>query len=327
MEHAGRRAYSNVISYVTRTPWAITPEAFAVVRDVLHAHASGWKPTAEQEQAIIEARAARPTASRSGSVAVIPLQGVLMPRASLFSAMSGATSLDAFSAAVEEAANDPTVAHIVLDVDSPGGVADMVPETAAVVRAAATRKPMTAVANTTCCSAALWIACQAGEFSATESATVGSLGVFAAHMDVSAQREAQGIKTTLIRSAVSPFKAEGNPFEPLSPEALAAIQEQVDYLGQRFVEDVAAGRGDTVEHVAEAYGQGRSLSASQALEAGMIDRVETMGQALSRILGGAPRAGVQANESSDLDGSEPFLPGSEALLARPGFREAYSNGR
>jgi signal peptide peptidase SppA len=344
MKNAETRAYTNVLQYIRETPWAVLPDAFATVRDVIGAHLEGWRPSEQEVVALEEMAARRPSGYTSGAIAVLPLQGMIMPKASLFSAMSGGTSLDQFCQMLAEAVNDPSVSHIVLDVDSPGGVCDMVPETAAVIREAAARKPVTAVANTMAASAAYWLASQAGELSVTPSGDVGSIGVFAAHTDQSQLQQRVGIKTTLIKAGK--YKTEGNPFEPLSDEARQAIQGRVDDIYSMFTNDVAKGRRTTPDAVAEGFGQGRMVAAQDAVTAGMADRVETLQQAITRIARGnaAGGRGMSAAEVREQEGLPPFadeaeglveqeadipsvstplVPGAEALLSRPSFREAF----
>jgi ClpP class serine protease len=81
------------------------------------------------------------------------------------------------------------------------------------------------------------------------------------------------------------YKVEGNPFEPLSDEGRAFIQARVDEAYSSFVKDVARGRGVNVSDVKGGYGQGRALSAKDALTAGLIDRIGTMEDTFSRVLG------------------------------------------
>jgi ClpP class serine protease len=88
--------------------------------------------------------------------------------------------MDAFRASLAQAAANPDVAAIVLDVNSPGGTYAGTPETANAVRAAAA-KPVIAVVDTLCASAAYFIASQAGEVVVTPSGEVGSIGVLAVH--------------------------------------------------------------------------------------------------------------------------------------------------
>lgn len=329
MIEAGDRSYSNVLSYVSRTPWAITGEGLGLVQEVIHARLSGWRPTAEEVVDLERMAATRPGPARVGAVAVIPLQGLLVPRASMFSAMSGGTSMDAFGQAVTAAANDPAVAQIIIDVDSPGGVSDMIPETAALIRAARDVKPVTAVANVQAGSAAYWLASQATDVSVTPSGYVGSIGVFGIHTDVSQARAALGIRDTIIKSTASPFKAEMLPIVPLSAEAQAAAQREVDQTCEVFIAEVATGRGVDPDHVAAQFGQGRMVSASQAVTVGMADRVETLTAAINRVLGrtaaGGGRLALTPGQDAEPSAERPsIVAGAEALLARPGFRAALS---
>ena len=81
------------------------------------------------------------------------------------------------------------------------------------------------------------------------------------------------------------YKVEGNPFEPLSEEARAFIQGQVDAAYAQFVKDVARGRGVSVADVKNGYGQGRALDAKAAKAAGLVDRIEMFDDTLARVLG------------------------------------------
>jgi len=88
-----------------------------------------------------------------GSVAVIPVYGVIMNR----SAWCG-TSVSDVRQMLRQALGDPTIGSILFDFDSPGGSVDGVPELAAEILASRGQKPMGAAVNTECCSAAYWLA-------------------------------------------------------------------------------------------------------------------------------------------------------------------------
>ena len=209
------------------------------------------------------------------SVAVIPLMGPLYNR----SRWGG--GMDAFRTALAAAVANPDVGAIVLDIDSPGGTVAGTPETAAAVRAAAGVKPVTAVVDSLAASAAYWIASQANAIVVSPSAEVGSIGCLVVHMDMSAMLEAEGIKTTIIRSV--PAKAEGNPFEPLSDEAMASISADVMESHTDFVRAVAQGRKTSMKTVNETFGQGRTVGAAKAVSLGMADRVGTMADVIGGL--------------------------------------------
>lgn len=270
--------------YVTRTPWALEPSALILLQQVLGRRIEGERLTAEEVAEITAAAPKRATPPSQGSVAVLPLWGIMSPR-SVSDLSSGPTmGLDSWMAAFSALDADPKIGTIVLDIDSPGGAVDLVPEAAAMVRNARTRT--VAVADTRAASAAYWVASQADELVVTPSGAVGSVGVYAAHEDVSRQLDAEGVTVTLISAGA--HKVDGNPFEPLSDEARATIQENVDAYYGMFVGDVARGRGTDVGFVEAHFGQGKMLMAAEAVRAGMADRVGTLDETLGRLLDNHP---------------------------------------
>lgn len=235
----------------------------------------------------------------AGGVAVISLRGFISPRGSLLAQILGAgpSGLEGFRKALAEAVGDSDIGSIVLDVDSPGGIVDMVPETAAAIREARDVKPITAVANTTAASAAYWLASQASEVVVTPSGEVGSIGVFATHTDWSKYDEDMGVKTTLV--SAGKFKTEGNPYEPLSEEAEAYMQSVVDELYGMFASDVAQGREVAESQVRGGFGEGRMLLAKDAVQEGMADRVATLEEAIAAHVSGDPEGSRQATSAQE----------------------------
>lgn len=218
------------------------------------------------------ASAAVPT-SRSGVTATIPVRGVITRRPSFMSLFfgGGGTSIEGLTAALRGAVADSEVTRIVLDIDSPGGSTDGVPELAAEIYVARATKPITALVDTTAASAAYWLASQASEIIVTPSGSVGSIGVFGIHMDLSRMLEQAGITPTFIRAGK--YKAEENPLEPLTDEAKAAVQERIDAFYGMFVRDVARGRGVAASVVRSDFGEGRMVLAKDAVSKGMADKV------------------------------------------------------
>jgi signal peptide peptidase SppA len=266
--------YPRIVQFVTETPWSILPSKLHAITEMVALHVRGEELTDEEIQARIGAGPARRNASKSEGVAVIPIYGVITPKADLMTDMSGGTSIDRLQQSFRAAVADPNVSAIVLDIDSPGGSVSMLTEMAAEIRAARSVKPIVAVANTMAASAAYQFASQASELVVTPSGSVGSIGTIAAHDDISEMLANEGVKTTVVTS--SKFKGEMSPFQPLSDEAKAQLQKTVDAHGRQFELDVARGRGVPVATVRSDFGQGRMLMAKDAVAAGMADRVDTL---------------------------------------------------
>jgi capsid assembly protease len=215
-----------------------------------------------------------------GAIAVVPLKGLLMS-GGLLSMLFGIDPVRDFEVSLERAAKDDAVKQIVLDVDSPGGSVENMPELAAKVAAVKRKKPITAVVNTLAASGAYWLASQASEIAITPSGEAGSIGVYTIHRDVSAAAEQAGMKFTVI--SAGKYKTERNPYEPLSDSAEAALQESVNDYYELFTKGVAAGRGATLEQVKSGFGQGRALTAKRAVRAGLADRVATFDEVIAGL--------------------------------------------
>ena len=216
----------------------------------------------------------------SGSIAVIPIYGMIMHRQMAdISGGSIGTSTNAISAALRQVVDDPGVGSIVLDIDSPGGDVDGIDELASEIYQARKQKPITAVSNCLCASAAYYLASQCSEVVASPSSLTGSIGVYTMHEDDSAMHEAMGIKLELIKFGEN--KAEGNNLGPLDDSARAHLQELIDICGNAFEKAVARGRGVKQDVVHSKFGQGRVFDAKTAVKLGLADRVGTLADVLS----------------------------------------------
>lgn len=282
--------YPNVARAVFERPWAILPSYLDVIAEIVEMRIAGDRFTPDEIRARVGTEAGREpilarapgTQSAGGAVAILPLYGVIFPRANLFSEMSGGTSLQRFTQAFRQAVNDPGISAIVFDVDSPGGQADGLDELAAEIRASRGRKPMVAVANHMMASAAYYLGSATDEVVAAPGAEVGSIGVRMKHVEVSRANDAAGITVTEI--AAGRFKTEVSSDAPLSDDARAHLQTLVDESYELFVNAVAKGRGVSAATVRRDYGEGRWFMPREALRRGMIDRVESLDATVARML-------------------------------------------
>ena len=280
-----------VWQYVATTPWAMTAEKLAEVVAVLSFRASGGLLSPEDIAAIAGDR----TESRSrGAVAVIPLRGMIAHRMGSLDESSGGMSVERFDRMITAAMGDASISEVLIDVDSPGGAVTGVHEMHARLMQLKGRgaKRIVAIANGMMASAAYWIASAADEIVAIPSATVGSIGVFSVHEDLSERAKQLGIKVSLI--SAGRHKTEGNPFEPLTDEGRAQMQHRVDEAYASFVSDVARGRRVAVKDVTSGYGEGRALGARDALAAGLIDRIATPDETIARLTGVTSRLSHRA---------------------------------
>lgn len=302
--------YERIIQYVASTPWAILETKMHALMAVLAFRAAGHTFSAEEIRSRI-GEPDQPTATKRGGAAVLPLRGVIAHRMGTMDETSGGMSAERFTGMVNAAAADDSISTIVLDVDSPGGSVPGLMEAADAVYAARQKKPVIAVANATMASAAYWIASQASEIVAIPSAldrSIGSIGVYCVHLDMTEHLAKEGVKATVIRAGAN--KAEGNPFEPPSEEFLAALQSSADAAKKQFVKFVARGRGISSADVVSQYGDGRAFSAPDAKAAGLVDRIATMDDVIGKVTGRKAASGMRAESEA------PALAAADADRAR-----------
>lgn len=285
--------YELTIAEMRSQPWAILPEKLATIAELMAFRATGQRYTPEEIQARIgvEAAANRSVTRAPGMVAVLPITGVLQNRASEMMESSGVVGVNRLQSTFRALVNDPEIKAIVLDVNSPGGSVYGIAEFAQAIFESREVKPIIAVANHMAASAAYHLFTAAGESYVSPSGQVGSVGVMQMHQDISAMAEKEGVKTTFIHSGQ--YKVEGNPFEPLSEETRAHLQAECDKFYGMFVGDLARFRGVSRAHVEANFGQGRVLTAKDAVAAGMADGVRSMEQVLAKLGAGVtPNRGM-----------------------------------
>lgn len=282
----------HVLTEFYRTPWAVLPETLAAMTAVLHRWADGMKLSDEEIRAAVGDAPVRSVARREQEaqaggdmIAVLPVFGIIAHRARLLREVSSGigTSTELLGQAFRAAMKDPNIGAIVLDVDSPGGSAFGVDELAADIHAArGAGKPIVASVNSMAASAAYWIASAADEIVITPSGLAGSIGVWGAHEDWSKFLDTKGVKVTLVSSGK--FKVEGHPYGPLDDTARAAMQDMADKYYGMFTKAIARNRNaESPKAVREGYGEGRVMTAKDAVSSGLADRVGTFDQVIGEL--------------------------------------------
>lgn len=242
--------------------------------------------------------------SGTPGIAVIPVHGTLVKRTVGLDAASGLTSYTEIAAMLDSALADPQVAGILLDIDSPGGEASGSFELARRVREASSVKPVWAVANDSAYSAAYAIGSAANRLIVSETGGVGSIGVIALHIDQSVKDANDGYRYTAVTAGT--HKNDFSPHQPLTDEAKAELQAEVDRLYGLFVEHVASMRTLATDDV-------RSTEAglyfgANAIAAGLADAVGTFESALtdfSLFLSSRSRKSPQARAGTRTEAATP----------------------
>ena len=219
----------------------------------------------------------------SDKVAVIDVEGLLINAhaAQLFG--SGEHPVGLLLEQLDKARRDASVKGVVLRINSPGGTvtaSELMHEEVTRFRAK-THKPVIAVLMDVAASGGYYVACACDQIFAQRSTITGSIGVIMQTFDLTGTMAKLGVRGDAITSG--PNKAAGSPFAKMTDDQRAIFQEIVDQLYGQFVEVAAAGREDLDEDQVRDLADGRVYTAAQALEAGLIDRIGTMRDAIAEV--------------------------------------------
>lgn len=268
--------YSQIINALNSSVWAIQPEKMEIIMKMLGPRLAGG-PVPE-----FEAARPRPSQRTEGKVVVVPMVGTMTQRADMMTEHSGMLSTDTFGRMIESLGNDPSIKSIILDIDSPGGSMFGLEELTSKIRTAASNKRVVAVANSLMASAAYYTGSAASKVYAAPGSLVGSIGVISTHVDTSAALEQEGVKYTFVTAGK--YKALGNSTEPMNEDTLAYLQGLVDQGYEQFISAVAQNRKVSKTKVKANYGQGKVLTAKDALDVGMVDGIRTLDEVIQMEL-------------------------------------------
>ncbi|MEN8160425.1 MAG: S49 family peptidase, partial [Myxococcota bacterium] len=153
-------------------------------------------------------------------------------------------------------------------------------------------------------SGAYYVAMAADEVRAYPTTVTGSIGVIIAGLNLSGLMERFGVENqTLVTGA---FKDAGSPLRPMREVEREQLMSVAQDLFTAFLDAVEAGRPNLSRERIEALADGRVYSGPQALEAGLVD-----------ALGELPEAVEAAKAAAGVDGDARVV-----VYHRPGERPA-----
>ena len=216
-----------------------------------------------------------------GGAALIKIVGMTFKREDdLLSYYFNVPTYQGIERQIKLAMGNDDVEGIVLDVESPGGIANGIDRLATIIRQS-TEKPIVAYANGLMASAAYYFSSGATQIVASPDALIGSIGVVMHHLEISKMNQMQGI--TYTRIAKPEDKGAGGINEPLSQDRKEMLQGLVDDHADMFVEAVSVGRKLTEESIREEIGA-RIFTAEQAIENDLIDEIGEIERAIDIAL-------------------------------------------
>jgi protease-4 len=164
---------------------------------------------------------------------------------------------------------DGTVA-VVLRIDSPGGAVAPSQEIYDEVWRVREQKPVVASLGNVAASGGYYIASAANEIVADPGTITGSIGAIMSVPYYAPLADKIGFSEETVKSGR--YKDTGHPLRRLSPDERNLLQGMVDEVLGQFVEAVARGRNMPAARV-RGLADGRIYSGTQALAAGLVDRL------------------------------------------------------
>jgi capsid assembly protease len=288
---------SHLISALASIPWCLRAEMFRTFETVLNnKYILGLNVTdlknSKQDEGQLKSNpyknmrygsiSANSSNSKPKHSALIKMHGTLLKKAYTADTESGGTrTLENVQDDLREAANDPEVGAIILDIESPGGGVPGISETARLIRDINGTKPVIGLAGGYICSGAYWIGSACQELYVSESTEVGSIGVYMAHISLQKALEEEGIKVTLIKAGKN--KAVGNEFFDLSESDLNVLQGTVDKIYDVFVSGVALNRGVDKKKVINEWADARIFLGQEAVDNGLVDGIASLDEIVNSL--------------------------------------------
>jgi len=252
---------------------------------------------------IVSGRTPAGPAGRGRRIAVVHVSGEIREgKGSDDLVMGSAAGAETVAKAIREAAADEKVAAIVLRIDSPGGSAlasDLIWR-----EAERSKKPVVASLSDVAASGGYYVAVAADRIVAAPGTLTGSIGVVGGKIAIGGALEKVGVHTDVV--------SKGRNSGWLSPTERFSDGERDAFLGtmkdvyRLFTGKVAAGRKLELAKV-ESLAEGRVYTGRQALQAGLVDRLGSLDDAVDEA---RKLAGIEADEELE----RTLLPQPRGLL-------------
>jgi protease-4 len=212
-------------------------------------------------------RGAAPADVSKPHTAVIEIKGEI--------AAGAEASAEQVVSSLRSALEDSGTQGVVLLINSPGGS----PVQAGIINdeihrlKAKHNKPIYAVVEETCASAAYYIAAGADKIYVDKASIVGSIGVLMDGFGFTGLMDKLGVERRLMTAGEN--KGFLDPFSPQTEKQRAFAQSMLDQIHQQFIAVVKEGRGNRLKETPEMF-SGLFWTGQQAVEMGLADQLGSL---------------------------------------------------
>jgi protease IV len=177
--------------------------------------------------------------------------------------------------ALREAFDDEGAKAVVLRINSPGGSpvhAGMINDEIRRLKAKH-QKPVYAVVEDSCASAAYYIAVAADSIYVDKASIVGSIGVLMDGFGFTGLMDKLGVERRLLTAGEN--KGLLDPFSPLNKNQRAHAQNMLDQIHRQFIAVVREGRGERLKETPDTF-SGLFWTGEQAVKMGLADELSNL---------------------------------------------------
>ena len=212
-------------------------------------------------------RSTGPTHVNQAHTALVEIHGEI--------ASDADASADWIVGALRDAFADEGSQAVVLLINSPGGS----PVQAGIINDEIRRlkdkhqKPVYAVVEESCASAAYYIAVAADQIYVDKASIVGSIGVLMDGFGFTGLMDKLGVERRLMTAGEN--KGFLDPFSPQTKTQRAYAQAMLDQIHQQFIQVVREGRGKRLKETPELF-SGLFWTGQQAIELGLADALGSL---------------------------------------------------
>jgi len=272
--------FTHIANAIYSKPWLIAPAAHASIRRLFEERYNRVKAGETSADNLTDLFGElMPEMTVQDGIAIVPIRGIIGRGLGQLEKSCGAVDTEDIAANIAEALANPDVTAIMLDINSPGGTVNGVPECAEIISFANEQKPVMAYSSGEACSAAFWIASSARACYGSVSAEWGSVGCYLPWVDETAAYAQDGLRVELIKNTGADFKGAGYPGTTLTPEQKAELQRGVDQIFAMFAGHVLAHRGQVSPNAM----RGQTFMSAEAKQLNLIDEVATFEQAIADL--------------------------------------------
>jgi protease-4 len=198
-------------------------------------------------------------------------------------ASGGEASAELVISSMRSAFEDTGTKGVVLLIDSPGGS----PVQAGIINDEIVRlkakynKPIYAVVEETCASAAYYIAAATDKIYVDKASIVGSIGVLMDGFGFTGLMDKLGVERRLLTAGQN--KGFMDPFSPQTETQRVFAQTMLDQIHQQFIAAVKAGRGARLKETPETF-SGLFWTGQQAVEMGLADELASLDHVAREVI-------------------------------------------